>query len=314
MYICQGELDLLNKLLIAGLMKNFVGQENIRIDEPMKNHTSFKVGGAADILVTPGSFESLVNILSLCKSEGIPFFVMGNGTNLIVRDKGIRGVVIKIGENFERVTVSGEVIEAEAGILLSKLANVALTHELAGLEFASGIPGTLGGAVAMNAGAYGGEMKDVVVSTQYLDREGNIKTVSGEEHRFGYRTSFIQKEEGIVLKSWLRLQKGNPADIKALMGELNKKRRDKQPLEMPSAGSVFKRPEGYFAGKLIEDCGLRGYAVGGAEVSCKHCGFIVNAGNATAEDIINLIAHIQSAVKSKFGVDLQTEVKIVGEE
>jgi UDP-N-acetylmuramate dehydrogenase len=233
---------------------------------------------------------------------------------LIVREKGIRGITVKLFEKFNKYEVTGCTINAQAGILLSKLSQVALQNELTGLEFASGIPGTLGGAVAMNAGAYGGEMKDVVAKTQYIDNNGDIKSIEADMHCFGYRTSFIQKEEGIVLNSELKLKAGDKVKIKALMDDLCKKRNDKQPLKMPSAGSVFKRPEGYFAGKLIEDCGLRGYSIGGAEVSNMHCGFIVNKGDAVAGDVIALIEFIKRTVKEKFGVDLETEVKVIGEE
>ncbi|MCX7923653.1 MAG: UDP-N-acetylmuramate dehydrogenase [Clostridia bacterium] len=299
---------------IAKLIENIVGQENVKIDEPMRNHTSFKVGGCADILVMPDSMENLARAYKICRDEGIPVFIMGNGSNLIVRDKGIRGVVIKIFNNLNKYTVKDDIIEAEAGILLSKVSKVALEYGLTGLEFAEGIPGTLGGAVVMNAGAYISEMVNVVEETEYLDNKGEIKVVRGEEHQFGYRTSFIQKQGGIVLKSILKLKKGNKDEVKSLMDDFSKRRKDKQPIELPSAGSVFKRPEGYFAGKLIEDCGLRGYRIGGAEVSQKHCGFIVNIGGATADDIVALINHIKTSVHSKFGLELQTEVKVVGEE
>ncbi len=296
------------------MLLEIVGPENLKADEPLKNHTSFKLGGPVDFFVTPEGREQLMEVIKLCRAESLPYYIMGNGTNLIVRDKGLRGVVIKIFEKFKAYSVEGEVITAEAGLLLSEVANVALKHGLAGLEFASGIPGTLGGAVAMNAGAYIGEMKDVVVRTEFIDKNGEPGVVEGEEHHFGYRKSFIQETGGIVLRSQLKLKKGNKAEIKALMGDLNQRRRDKQPLKMPSAGSVFKRPPGYFAGKLIEDCGLKGYRLGGAEVSPMHCGFIVNADNATTEDVVNLIRHIQRVVKEKFGVELEREVRIIGEE
>ena len=295
------------------LLGNIAGEENVKADEPMKKHTSFKIGGPADFLVTPCSVQSLCEVIKLCKKENLPIFIMGNGTNLLVSDKGIRGVVVKIYDNLNRYTVKGDCIEAYGGILLSKLSNIALENELTGLEFASGIPGTLGGAVAMNAGAYGGEMKDVVVETEFIDKDGNLKIIRGDEHQFGYRTSFIQKQSAIAVRSVIQLKKGERAAIKALIDDLTARRQDKQPLEMPSAGSVFKRPEGYFAGKLIEECGLRGYSIGGAQVSEKHCGFIVNKGNATSKDIIDLIRHIQKTVKEKFGVDLQTEIRIVGD-
>lgn len=283
-------------------------------DEPLKNHTSMKCGGPADFLLTPCSIESLREVIEFCSAENLPIFVMGNGTNLIVRDKGIRGVVVKLSEKFSQYTVKDNIIEAEAGIFVSKLARIALENELTGMEFAEGIPGTLGGAVTMNAGAYGGEMSDIVIRTHYLDNQNNINIIEGKQHKFGKRTSFIQQDGGIVLKSEILLKKGNKDEIKTLMESFKNQRREKQPLELPSAGSIFKRPEGFFAGKLIQDCGLRGYRIGGAEVSCKHCGFIVNADNASSADIINLIEYIQEKVKEKFGVTLQTEVKIVGEE
>lgn len=308
------ELYLLNKLFFTELFKDIVGTGKIMIDEPMSNHTSFRVGGPADIIVTPESTEELQKVIKICISGNIPFYVIGNGSNLIVRDKGIRGVVVKLAGKFSSFAVNGDIVEAQAGILLSKLANIALEKGLAGLEFASGIPGTLGGAVTMNAGAYDGEMRKVVYKTQYMDKTGEIREIQGEEHQFGYRTSFIQQSGGIVLKSFVKLTKGKQEEIRILMDDLNKRRKDKQPLELPSAGSVFKRPEGYYTGKLVEDCGLKGFRSGGAEVSCKHCGFIVNTGNATAEDIINLIKYVQNNVRMKFGVDLQTEVKVVGEE
>lgn len=304
----------MNKEMYQKLLENIAGKDNVKVDEPMKDHTSFKIGGPADFLVTPCSVSSLCEVIKLCNNENLPIFIMGNGTNLLVSDKGIRGVVVKIYENLNECIVKEDCIEAYGGILLSKLSDIALENELTGFEFASGIPGTLGGAVAMNAGAYGGEMKDVVIETEYIDKEGNIKTIRGDEHQFGYRTSFIQKQSGIAIKSVLKLKKGDKSAIKALIDDLTSRRCEKQPLEMPSAGSVFKRPEGYFAGKLIEDCGLRGYSIGGAQVSDKHCGFIVNKGDATSKDILDLIRHIQKTVKDKFNVELQTEVRIVGEQ
>lgn len=304
----------MNKELIYQAVASITDEKNIKIDEPMRYHTSFKVGGPADLLVAPASSEELSRIIKYCKKEDVPIFVMGNGTNLLVTDKGIRGVVVKIFDNFNKYTVKDNVIEAYGGALLSSVSKAALKNELTGLEFASGIPGTIGGAVAMNAGAYGGEMKDVVVETEYMDKDGEVRLIKGEEHEFAYRTSFIQKQHGIVLKSRLRLKAGNRSEIEKLMEDLTYRRRDKQPLEMPSAGSVFKRPEGYFAGKLIEDCGLRGYSIGGAQVSFKHCGFIVNNGNADSRDVLNLVKFIQERVKEKFGVELLTEIRIIGEQ
>lgn len=299
---------------ITQLLAEVVDKDNVKNYVPMAEHTSFKIGGPADILVTPKTAQQIAKIIEISKTERVPIFIMGNGSNLIVREKGIRGITVKLFDNFGAYEVEGTVIKAHAGILLSNLSNIAYQNGLTGLEFASGIPGTLGGAIAMNAGAYGGEMKDVVVKTEYIDKDGNIKSVEADEHCFGYRTSFIQKEGGIVLSSELKLKAGDKNQIKALMDDLCKRRNEKQPLKMPSAGSVFKRPEGYFAGKLIEDCGLRGYSIGGAQVSGMHCGFIVNKGNAVAGDVIALIELIKRTVKNKFGVDLETEVKIVGEE
>lgn len=304
----------MQKELVAGLIRDIAGEENIFMDEPMSNHTSFKIGGSADILVLPHSADQLIEIVRICRERQYPFFIIGNGSNLVVREKGIRGLVIKTCGGFEHYQISDDLLEAESGILLSRLSNIALKNRLAGLEFASGIPGTLGGAVTMNAGAYGGEMKDIVIWTKYLDKQGCVKEVAGGQHQFGYRTSFIQNEGGIVLKSRIQLRKGDTSEIKALMDDLARRRRDKQPLEMPSAGSVFKRPEGFFTGQLIESCGLKGYSIGGAQISNKHCGFIVNNGNATADDVIALIKFVQDKVKSEFGVELKTEVKIVGED
>ena len=304
----------MNREDIIRLLAGIAGAGNVRSDEAMKKHTSFKVGGPADVFVTPGSMDSLVGIYRECLDKNIPVFIFGNGTNLIVRDKGIRGVVIKIFDNLNNYCVAGDTITADAGILLGRLSKIALENGLAGLEFAEGIPGTLGGAAAMNAGAYTGEMANVIARTKYLDKNGNITLLEGNEHKFGKRASFIQSDGGIALGSEIKLHKGDPGEIMSKMDDFNKQRREKQPLEMPSAGSIFKRPEGFFAGKLVQDCGLGGFRIGDAEVSCKHCGFIVNAGNATAGDVISLIRHIQKSVKEKYGVELHTEVKIVGEE
>lgn len=304
----------MNKVIMAELLSHMAGSSNVKTDEPMKNHTSFKIGGPADILVTPCDTDSMVSISKACIDRGIPVFVIGNGTNLIVRDKGIRGVVIKLRDNMSGYELMGEDLIAQSGILLSRLSRIALEHELTGLEFAEGIPGTLGGAVAMNAGAYDGDMSMVVENTDYLNPDGNIITLDHQQHCFGKRSSFIQSDGGVVLKSCLRLKKGNRELIKAKMEEFSVMRREKQPLDLPSAGSVFKRPEGYFAGKLVQDCGLRGFRAGGAEVSCLHCGFIVNTGTATAADVTALIKHIQDTVLARYGVELKTEVKVVGEE
>lgn len=304
----------MNKDRVADLLGQIVGPGNIRVDEPMRLHTTFRIGGPADILISPENSDQLGRIVKTCSSQSIPLFFMGNGSNLLVSDKGIRGVVVKLYDKYNNFEVKDDTIIAEAGILLSKVAKIALEHNLTGLEFAEGIPGTLGGAVVMNAGAYTGEMKDVVIRTEYMDSLGNIKTLEGEAHRFGYRTSLLQKEGGIVLKAGMKLRKGEPCAIQAAMDDFRKRRKEKQPLELPSAGSVFKRPPGQYAGPLIEGCGLKGLMLGGAQVSEKHCGFIVNRGNATAWDVKELIRHIQACVKEKYGVDLETEIRIVGEE
>ncbi|HOJ09647.1 MAG TPA: UDP-N-acetylmuramate dehydrogenase [Clostridiales bacterium] len=306
--------DICNIVRIADKIIEIAGKENIKFNEPLKYHTSFKIGGPADIFVMPDGISAFVELLKLCKIQNIPYYIIGNGTNLIVRDKGIRGVVIKTGDKLGKCSVNNNIIEAESGILLSVLSKIACNYELSGLEFASGIPGTLGGAVIMNAGAYGGEMRDVVIKTQYLDSEGDIKVLEGQQHLFGYRTSLIQKENGVILKSWLRLKRGEKRLIEEEMQVLKDKREKSQPLDMPSAGSVFKRPKGHYTGPLIEQCGLKGYSIGGAQVSNKHCGFIVNTGDAAAEDVIGLIKFVQDTVKKQFGVELETEVKIIGEE
>ncbi|SJZ81800.1 UDP-N-acetylmuramate dehydrogenase [Garciella nitratireducens] len=299
---------------IYTLLSGIVDKEQILIDEPMRNHTSFKIGGPADFLVLPKSVIEIQNIVKICKKENIPFFVIGNGTDLLVRDKGIRGVVLKIAKNFDHVKIIGEKVIAQAGISLSALAKVLLKNELTGFEFASGIPGTLGGAVTMNAGAYGGEIKDVLKNIEVMDQEGNIFILEGEEMKLEYRSSVVQEKNFIVLTATMQLQKGNYEEIKEKMRKLDQMRKTKQPIQWPSAGSTFKRPRGYFAGKLIQDAGLKGFSMGRAQVSDLHSGFVINKGGATAREVIELIGYIQATVKQKFGVDLHTEVKIVGEE
>jgi len=299
----------LNKT-VFGLLKNILNEKSILCDEPMKNHTSFKIGGNADFVVLPESVEEVAMVVSALKENGIRYTVMGNGSNLLVDDAGLRGVVIKLARNFSGAIVEGNTISAESGILLSKLSNIALANSLKGLEFASGIPGTLGGAVIMNAGAYGGEMKDVVVKTVYLDSNGEIKSVEGADHGFGYRKSMFTSKD-VVLHSTLVLSQGNKDEIKDKMSELNSQRKAKQPLEFPSAGSAFKRPEGYFAGKLIQDAGLKGYKIGGASVSEKHSGFIISDGSATCSDVLALIDHIQKEVFRQFSVELESEIRYI---
>lgn len=304
----------MDKFKAAELIRQILGSGTVLIDEPMSRHTSFRIGGPADIFIRPGSIESAVKIINTCRDNGIPAVIIGNGTNLIVRDGGIRAVVIQLADNVSGYEVTGEVITAEAGILISRLSRIALEHGLSGLEFAEGIPGTLGGAVTMNAGAYDGEMSIVISRTEYLRPDGTICWLDNEQHRFGRRSSIIQADGGTALRTVIRLEKGDKKEIKGKMDYFNARRHEKQPLDMPSAGSIFKRPEGYYAGKLVQDCGLRGYRIGGAEVSALHCGFIVNTGNATARDVISLIEYIRDSVYKKFGVVLETEVKIIGED
>ncbi|MBQ7986388.1 MAG: UDP-N-acetylmuramate dehydrogenase [Clostridia bacterium] len=284
----------------------------IKKNELLKNHTSFKIGGPADEFAEVYNEEELKELIEYAKNKGIPYTIMGNGSNLLVSDKGIRGLVIKLAKGFDSVEVQGDKIIAKAGILLSKLANVALENGLSGLEFASGIPGTLGGAIYMNAGAYGGEMKDVVGKVTYLSN-GEIKTAEKGELDFGYRHSRFSGKEDIVLSAEILLEKADKTEIRAKMDDFKERRCSKQPLSMPSAGSTFKRPEGYFAGKLIEDAGLKGKAIGGAQVSEKHSGFVVNTGDATCQDVLDLIKFIQDTVYDKFKVKLETEVKMLGE-
>lgn len=293
-------------------LEAIVERENIRQKEPMSKHTTFRIGGTADFFVMPKNREQIEAVLKLAKEENIPYLFVGNGSNLLVSDEGIRGVVIQIAGNFKQTEVHDCQIKAQAGISLAQLAKIALSHELTGFECLAGIPGTLGGAVAMNAGAYGGEIKDVLVQATVLDQEGHIVTLSKEELDLSYRSSVVTQKGYVVLEVLLELQKGKASEISAQMEELAKKRREKQPLDYPSAGSTFKRPEGYFAGKLIEDAGLRGFSVGDAQVSEKHCGFVINRQNASAKDVQTLIQQVQNEVEQKFGVRLETEVKMIG--
>lgn len=292
---------------------HFLRDDQIRLDEPMKAHTTFRAGGPADCLVTPDTIEEISHIVSICKNEQIPYFIMGNGSNLLVSDKGYRGLVIQIFKNMSRIQVQGDQLYVQAGALLSKAAAEAKNASLAGMEFAAGIPGTIGGAVAMNAGAYGGEMKDIVESVVLLDEAGERYTVAGKDMQFGYRKSLVTTEKFIVAEAVLKLTHGDKEAIFATMEDLRVRRVTKQPLEYPSAGSTFKRPEGYFAGKLIMDAGLAGYSIGGAEVSAKHCGFIINKNHADASEIYQLICHVQKVVMEQTGVKLEPEVKLLGD-
>ena len=298
---------------IYELLCGCAGGENIRRQEPMSLHTTFRIGGPADLFVTPGSIQAVADSIRICKETQTPYAVIGNGSNLLVSDTGYRGVIIQIGRNLNQVLVNGEEIRAQAGAMLSVIAKTALSESLTGFEFASGIPGTLGGAAVMNAGAYGGEMKDVLTEVTVLTREGEIRTVPAEKLEMGYRTSLAAKNGWIILEAVLKFQKGDAEAIRGRMEELKMQRVTKQPLDLPSAGSTFKRPEGYFAGKLIMDAGLRGFTVGGAQISEKHCGFVVNKGGATAEDVRNLICAVQKKVQEDAGVKLEPEVKFLGE-
>ena len=290
-------------------------QKNITLlkQEPMKKHTSFRIGGNADIYISPKSSEEIQSILFLAKKYDVPVTVMGNGSNLLVSDKGMRGIVIQIGEDMSTILVKGEKITAQAGVLLKTIGEKALQSSLEGFAFAAGIPGSLGGAVCMNAGAYGGEIKDILVEAEVLTEDLQIKKLSTQQLQFSYRHSIIPEKGYIVLSATFLLKKGNQKEIAQKMTELAQQRREKQPLNFPSAGSIFKRPQGYFAGKLITDAGLKGYSIGDAQVSQKHGGFIVNKGNATCADVLALIEHCQKTVFEKFGVMLETEVKMIGE-
>lgn len=289
-----------------------IAPERFLENEPMSRHTTFRVGGPAEMMFFPASAQELVQAMSLAREAGVETHVVGNGSNLLVRDGGVKGLTIVLGEHFSQVRVEGTRLHAQAGVLLSRAAAVAQEAGLAGLEFASGIPGTLGGGCAMNAGAYGGQMSDVLVSAEVL-LDGEVKTLNLEEMQMGYRTTRPLREGGIVLSATFQLHEDDKEEIHERMRDLNARRRDKQPLNMPSAGSTFKRPEGHFAGALIEGCGLKGCTIGGAQVSQKHAGFVVNTGSATAQDILDLIAHIQRVVKQETGVDLEPEVKMMGE-
>ncbi len=294
-------------------LKTLIPEERILRNELMSKHTTFRVGGPADFFITPHDTEelsALIRYLNLVERE---YMIVGNGSNLLVGDHGYRGVIVHLGEEFKKVEVNGDTITAGGSALLSAVAETACKAELTGFEFAAGIPGTVGGAMVMNAGAYGSEMGDVVVSVDLLTPDGEIVTRSVSEMDFGYRKSILQRDRSTVIGTVFSLKKGDQTEIRSRMNELMEMRRAKQPLNFPSAGSTFKRPEGFFAGKLIMDAGLGGYMIGGARISEKHCGFVVNAGNATAADILDLIHEVQEKVQARFGVRLEPEVRIVGE-
>ena len=286
--------------------------ERLRENEPMSRHTTFRVGGPAELMFLPASAQEIQIALSAAQDAGVETHLLGNGSNTIVRDGGLKGLTIVLGEPFSEVRVEGNAIIAQAGAPLARVAAAAQEAGLSGLEFAGGIPGTLGGGCAMNAGAYGGQLSDVLESAEVL-LDGELRTLSRDEMEMGYRTTLPLRRGGIVLEARFILKPDDKEAIAARMRELNAKRREKQPLNLPSAGSTFKRPEGHFAGALIEGCGLKGFSVGGAQVSEKHAGFVVNAGGATAADILRLMEHVQAVVKRETGVELEPEVRIIGE-
>ena len=298
---------------IRKMICDLLGEDRVFTEEAMSQHTTFKIGGPADYFLMPDKGEDVGRVIKICKEKEIPYFILGNGSNLLVGDGGYRGAVIQIYRNMSSVTVEGNEITAQAGALLSAVAAAAKNASLTGFEFAGGIPGTIGGAVVMNAGAYGGEMKDVLTEVTVMNAEGDIFTLPTEELELGYRTSIIKTAGYIVLEAKIRLKEGDPEVIRETMKDLTIRRTTKQPLEYPSAGSTFKRPEGYFAGKLIMDSGLAGYQVGGAQVSEKHCGFVFNAGAATARDVRTLMDNVRDIVYKKYGVTLEPEVKFLGE-
>ena len=297
---------------IIEVLKKAIGENNVIENELMSKHTTFRIGGNADIFVTPQSTEDVENVIKIAEKTNTPYYIIGNGSNLLVKDNGIRGIVIQIYKKYSDITVNGNEITVQSGALLSTVAKKAMENSLAGFEFASGIPGTIGGAVCMNAGAYGGEIKDVLVSCKVL-KDGKVVELDNEQAGFEYRNSRIMAEKMIVLEAVLKLEKGDKEEISSKMKELNSQRNTKQPVEFPSAGSTFKRPEWHFAAKLIDDSGLRGFSVVKAQVSPKHCGFVVNNGGATAQEVLELIEKVTEIVYNKFGVRLEPEVRIIGQ-
>lgn len=297
--------------IIEHLVK-ITGEDNCLINEPMSRHTTFKTGGPAAVFLMPDSTEKLADIIKYCKDNNVDHYILGNGSNLLVSDRGYDGVVIRILDNMNEIRIEGTSVYAQAGALLSRIGRTALDAGLTGFEFASGIPGSAGGACIMNAGAYGGEIKDIIKYAKAVTADGEIVTVNRDEMELGYRSSVFAHNSMVVTEVCFELASGDKEEITARMKELAQKRRDKQPLEYPSAGSTFKRPEGYFAGKLIMEAGLRGYSVGGAQVSEKHCGFVINKGEATSDDIYALIQDVIAKVKESAGVTLEPEVRLLG--
>ena len=294
--------------------REIFADKNVEFDFLIKEYTNFKVGGFCDVVSFPKSPWEVIDLLKIAKKHDIPTTVLGNLTNLIVRDGGIEGLVILLRENYADIKVEGDEVTASAGATLQKTANIARDHSLAGMEFAHGIPGSVGGGITMNAGAYDGELKDIVKSVTAINSDFEIREFSNEEMKFRYRNSLVQDENLVVLSATFKLKRGNKEEINEKMQDLMARRKAKQPLEYPSAGSTFKRPEGYFAGKLIQDAGLKGLTHGGAQISKKHSGFVINIGGATAKDIVELIETVQKIIHDKFGVEIEREVKIIGRE
>ena len=302
----------MEQLVIKKLLEERLAPDSVCTDELMSRHTTFRIGGPASVFVTPKSEKDLVTAIEICRSQGAPYFILGNGSNLLVSDQGYDGVVVHIGSDLRDISVEGTEITAKTGAMLSQVAHAALAHGLTGMEFAAGIPGSLGGACIMNAGAYGGEMSQILVGVRALDDKGQIVELAADQLELGYRHSIMMEKQYVVLGARIHLEKGDPEKIQAQMDDLKEKRIAKQPLEYPSAGSTFKRPEGAFAGKLIMDAGLRGFRIGDAMVSEKHCGFVVNAGKATAEDVCGVISHVQQVVMEKYGKELEPEIRFLG--
>lgn len=294
-------------------MREFILQEDIYTNEPMSKHTTFKIGGTADIFVKLRNTEQIEKLLNLCKNKNVPIKIIGNGSNILVKDNGVRGIVAKICTNSYDF-LDEETIRVDAGMLNSKVSRILLENSLTGFEFASGIPGTIGGAVKMNAGAYGSQMSDVVIRTKYIDLEDmQIKEITKEEQKFGYRKSIFSTTRRVIIDTTLKLEKADKEQIQEKINQNNESRRTKQPIDKPSAGSTFKRGEDYITAQLIDECGLKGYTIGGAQVSTKHAGFVVNAGNATASDVIELMEVIKKRVQEKFNKNIDLEIEIIGE-
>ena len=297
---------------LAQRFSSILPQERIQSDVLMSENTTMRVGGPADLFVSPRNEDEILETVNICRTEGIPFIVLGNGSNVIFSDEGYRGVVLHLGKTLSDVTFDGQILETKAGAMLSTLSHLAASRSLTGLEFASGIPGSVGGAIFMNAGAYGGEIAQVADTVTVLTEDGTVKVLSNSDMCFGYRSSTAMKTGLTVLSAVFRLQPGEKDQIIATMEDLNARRRQKQPLNYPSSGSFFKRPTGYYAGALIEQAGLKGYSVGGAQVSALHAGFIINTGNAKASDVYRLMRHVQETVLKQSGVLLEPEVRLIG--